>query len=70
MPFRPIFRGKTKNAANSAVLEDSEEKKIAQELITLEEEKVYREGTVAIRDLISPSAFKVESNFLQLGNIT
>ena len=68
MPFRPIFRGKTKNAANSAVLEDSEEKKIAQELITLEEEKVYREGTVAIRDLISPSAFKVESNFLQLGN--
>ncbi|MDD2656087.1 MAG: ATP-binding protein [Patescibacteria group bacterium] len=68
MPFRPIFRGKTKNAANSAVLEDSEEKKIAQELITLEEERVYREGTVAIRDLISPSAFKVESNFLQLGN--
>ena len=68
MPFRPIFRGKTKNAANSAVLEDSEEKKIAQELITLEEERLYREGTVAIRDLISPSAFKVESNFLQLGN--
>ena len=38
------------------------------ELITLEEERVYRTGTVAIRDLISPSALRVESSFLQLGD--
>ncbi|MBU2542662.1 ATP-binding protein [Patescibacteria group bacterium] len=39
-----------------------------EELITLEEEKIYRVGTVAIRDLIAPSAFRVESNFVQLGD--
>lgn len=37
-------------------------------IVTLEEERVYREGTVAIRDLIAPSAFRVESNFIQLGD--
>ena len=46
---------------------DKKKKEIEEGLITLEEEKLYREGTVAIRDLISPSAFKVESNFIQLG---
>ncbi len=40
-----------------------------QEMVTIEEEKVYREGTVAIRDLIAPSAFKVDSTFIQLGDI-
>lgn len=39
-----------------------------QELITLEEEKIYREGTVSIHDLIAPSAFNVEPSFLQLGD--
>ncbi len=40
---------------------------LASELATVQEEKVYREGTVAIRDLIAPSAFSVESSFIQLG---
>ncbi len=38
-----------------------------EQLITLEEERLYREGTVAIRDLLAPSAFRVETNFIQLG---
>ncbi|OGH70650.1 MAG: conjugal transfer protein TraC [Candidatus Magasanikbacteria bacterium RIFCSPHIGHO2_02_FULL_51_14] len=38
-------------------------------MITLEEERVYRVGVVEIRDLIAPSALRVESNFLQLGNV-
>jgi type IV secretory pathway VirB4 component len=42
---------------------------VQQEMVSLEEEKVYREGTVAIRDLIAPSAFKVDSTFIQLGDI-
>ncbi len=42
---------------------------IREEMITLQEERVYREGTVAIRDLIAPSAFRVESNFIQLGDV-
>lgn len=50
-----------------------EKKKLAtqaeSELVTLEEERIYREGVVSIRDLIAPAAFNVESNFLQIGNI-
>ena len=42
-------------------------RQIEEELITLEEEKVYRVGTVAIRDLVAPSAFQVQTNFIQLG---
>ncbi|MBT3817015.1 MAG: DUF87 domain-containing protein [Candidatus Magasanikbacteria bacterium] len=37
------------------------------QLVTLEEERIYREGTVAIRDLIAPAAFRAESTFIQLG---
>ncbi len=45
------------------------EKGIKEELITLEEERIYREGTVTIRDLISPSAFKVEPSLIQLSDV-
>ena len=44
-------------------------KAVQEELVSLEEERVYRTGTVAIRDLIAPSAFRVESNFIQLGDV-
>src|SRR3989344_2795612 len=42
---------------------------VKDELITLEEERVYREGTVTIKDLIAPSSFKVDPNFIQLSDI-
>jgi len=42
-------------------------KKNDEDVVSLEEERLYRAGTVAIRDLIAPSAFRVESNFIQLG---
>ncbi len=41
----------------------------AEELLTLEEERIFREGTVSIRDLMAPASFNVESNFLQLGDV-
>ncbi len=41
----------------------------AEELITLEEEKIYREGTVSIRDIVAPSAFDVQPSFVKLGDI-
>src|SRR3989339_1806363 len=69
MAFRPIYNGKEKNSAKGSGFVSEEKNKIKEEIITLEEERVYREGTVTIRDLIAPSAFKVESNFLQLGDI-
>ena len=64
MPFRPFQSKKTKTRVSK--------KKVSQtkmDEISLEEERVYREGTIALRDLIAPSAFRVESNFLQLGTV-
>ncbi|MDD3284769.1 MAG: ATP-binding protein [Patescibacteria group bacterium] len=34
----------------------------------LEAEKIYRQGRISIKDLIAPSAMKVESSFLRLGD--
>jgi len=45
------------------------EKKSVEEIITLEEEKLYREGVISIKDLIAPSAFQVESSFVKLGDL-
>ncbi|NBS69713.1 DUF87 domain-containing protein, partial [bacterium] len=45
-----------------------QEQKLAEERATLEEERVYRRGTVSIRDLIAPAAFEVQPNFLRLGD--
>jgi type IV secretory pathway VirB4 component len=56
-----------------AVSEKEQEKEAAlvktsgEEAITLEEERIYREGVVSIRDLVSPAAFKVDSSYVQLG---
>ena len=35
----------------------------------LEAEKVYRAGTVSVRDLIAPSAMRVQPQFLALGSL-
>lgn len=67
MPFRPIT-SKTKIDSSGNIKEDKKKTKQKEELITLEEERLYRQGTVAIKDLIAPSALRVESSFLQLGD--
>jgi len=68
MAFQPIQSPKRNIPIVQSKI-DAEKERAREELITLEEERVYREGTVAIRDLIAPSAFRVESNFVQLGDI-
>ena len=45
-----------------------EQIKVAAEKATLEEERIYRRGTVTIRDLIAPSSFQVNPDFLKLGS--
>jgi len=45
-----------------------EAKRLAEERATLEEEKIYRKGTVAVRDLIAPAAMQVSSSYLKLGD--
>src|SRR3989339_2204954 len=69
MPFKPVISDKYKG--NFKVDEEKlkQKQKVEEELISLQEEKTYREGTVAIRDLIAPSAFRVESTFIQLGGV-
>jgi len=67
MSFKPIIT-KTKIDSSKNIKEDKKRNKHREELITLEEERLYRQGTVAIKDLIAPSALRVESSFLQLGN--
>ncbi len=64
MAFKPIST--TKGSAHAGK-DDADKKKMQQDLISLEEERLYREGTVAIRDLIAPSALSVQANFVQLG---
>lgn len=44
------------------------ELKVAEEeKIKLEEERIYRKGTVAIKDLIAPAAFEVHPSYVKLG---
>jgi len=69
MAFKPTSI-KQELQAKQGLLEEKKgilAKQSAEEIITLEEEKTYREGVVAIRDLISPAALSVESSFIQLG---
>ena len=65
MPFKPLTRKTAKKDRGH----DPKKDVTKDDLITLEEERLYREGTVAIKDLIAPSAFRVESNFIQLGDV-
>ena len=70
MAFKPSAIREQKQAAGRLQTETSQmKKKAAEELVTLEEEKIFREGVVSIRDLIAPAAFRVESSFVQIGDV-
>ena len=71
MAFKPQFSNTAAPARKGLFKNKAEdiEKKSNEELVTLEEERAYREGTVSIKDLLAPSAFNVEPSYVQLGNI-
>jgi conjugal transfer ATP-binding protein TraC len=69
MPFKPMSAGAGRQKSGKLQKKNKEAHQTQKELITLEEERTYREGTVAIRDLIAPSALRVESSFIQLGDV-
>jgi len=71
MAFKPAALKQGKPSAPGRLTREELElkKSSAEELVTLEEEKVFREGVVTIRDLVAPSAFRVDSSFIQLGNL-
>jgi len=66
MAFKPSTTQISKKQGKG---KDDLQQTVASELVTLEEERAYRAGTVAVRDLIAPSAFRVESNYVQLGDV-
>src|SRR3990167_1359722 len=45
------------------------ERKRAEELTVLEEERIYRRGVVTIRDLIAPASFEVHPTYLVLSGV-
>ncbi|MDD5438023.1 MAG: DUF87 domain-containing protein [Patescibacteria group bacterium] len=48
---------------------DELKKKQSEEKTALEEERIYRRGVASIKDLIAPSAMKVEASFISLGSV-
>jgi len=72
MAFKPsTITTESKKGAQGKYVKEKEkiDKKSSQEIVTLEEEKLYREGVISIKDLVSPSAFQVESSYIKLGDL-
>lgn len=70
MAFKPtISKESTRKPGKLEKESGAIRQKSAEEMVTLEEERIYREGVVTIRDLVAPAAMKVESSFLKLGDI-
>jgi len=46
-----------------------QKRRVEEERIALEEERVYRKGVASIKDLIAPSSMKVEPGFVRLGDV-
>ncbi len=67
MAFKPVTAAVPPSKRKMSAEKKREAEQTSEQLITLEEERTYREGVVAIRDLIAPASFSVESSFLQLG---
>ncbi len=46
-----------------------ENKSVQEEVGVIQTEKSYKKGLVSVRDIISPSAFKIDSDYLRLNNL-
>ncbi len=70
MAFKPIAPGKKVAPQKAAKQKQSskEQAVLALEKETIEEELRYRKGLVAIKDIIAPAAFEVQSNYVHLGS--
>jgi len=44
-------------------------KRLAEERVALEEERMYRKGVASIKDLIAPASMKIEPSFVRLGDV-
>jgi conjugal transfer ATP-binding protein TraC len=64
-----LKRQQASQAARAQKPLNDKELKALEEKTTLDEERVYRRGTVTVRDLIAPAAFEVTPTHLVLGDI-
>lgn len=64
-----LKRQQASQAARAQKPLSDKELKALEEKTTLDEERVYRRGTVTVRDLIAPAAFEVTPTHLVLGDI-
>lgn len=55
-------------AAKKNLTPEEKKRKASQEKVRLEEERIYRKGVIAIRDLIAPAAFEVQPKMVRLGD--
>lgn len=53
---------------NKKTAPKDELKEAKEEKITIEEEKLYRKGTIAARDIIAPAALEIKPSYLKLNN--
>lgn len=65
MPFKPIKK-KKEGAAKKPATPVRQKEEAAKAV--LEEELAYRRGLVALKDLIAPDAFEVQSNYVRVGS--
>jgi len=71
--FKALFTAKKPKERTTAVkiptrqLSEEEKKRTAEEKVILEEERVFREGVISIKDLIAPAAMEVKPTYIQLG---
>jgi len=70
-----LFNKKSQKVAteDAPKLTAQQQEKLAKQQIeekkeVLESEKIYRKGTVTVRDLIAPASMKIESRYLELGS--
>lgn len=62
-----LFKRKSKLPTVKTPAASKEKVKAEEEKTLLEAERVYREGTVSVRDLIAPPSLKIDPSFIQLG---
>ncbi|MBU1164254.1 ATP-binding protein [Patescibacteria group bacterium] len=62
-----LFSKKTPAAENATSVNVNIQKKTQEEKIVLEEEKVYREGLISIKDLIAPASMEIKPTHIRLG---
>ncbi len=61
--------GKNQTPALKAASSPDELKRLSEEKIKLEEERVFRRGVVSIRELIAPASFEITPTHVRLGDI-